>query len=78
MAAREAEFRLLAESSSQMIQRLDFSERAVLREFGNMSSVTIMAVLARLMREGAAGRRGVALGFGPGVGVESLVFRGAG
>ncbi len=51
--------------------------RAVLRAFGNMSSVTIMAVLARIMAEGAAGRRGVALGFGPGVGVESLVFRGA-
>ncbi len=51
--------------------------RQVLHEFGNMSSATVMFVLARIMAEGAAGRRGVALGFGPGVGVESLAFRGA-
>lgn len=51
--------------------------RGVLHDFGNMSSATVMFVLGRLMEAGAAGRRGVALGFGPGVGVESLLFRGA-
>lgn len=52
--------------------------RAVLHGHGNMSSATIMFVLARLLAAAGQGRRGVALGFGPGVGVESLLFREAG
>lgn len=52
--------------------------RAVLHDCGNMSSATVMFVLARIMAAGAAGKSGVALGFGPGLGVESLAFRGAG
>lgn len=47
--------------------------RAVLRDFGNMSSATIMFVLQRMFGEtGATGR---ALAFGPGMTCESLRFR---
>ncbi|MCW8088381.1 type III polyketide synthase [Sabulicella glaciei] len=51
------------------------ASRVVLHDFGNMSSATVMFVLARMMEEAGQGRRGVGLGFGPGVGVESLLFR---
>lgn len=49
--------------------------RAVLRDFGNMSSATLMFVLARM-----AGRpidRGVAIAFGPGLAAEGFRFRSA-
>ena len=52
--------------------RLDAS-RAVLREFGNMSSPTILFVLDRLLRESAP-LPCVALGFGPGLTVEAMLF----
>lgn len=52
--------------------------RGVLRDFGNMSSATVMFVLERMMRAPPAGRFGVAMGFGPGVGVEAMAFREAG
>ncbi len=52
---------------------LDLSRR-VLRDYGNMSSATIMFVLAALMREPERGQRGCALGFGPGLVAESLLF----
>ena len=48
--------------------------RAVLREFGNMSSATLMFVLARLLRERRSGRGGIAMAFGPGLTVESFGF----
>lgn len=48
--------------------------RAVLRERGNMSSATLMFVLAAMLREGPAGR-GVAMAFGPGLAAESFRFR---
>ncbi|MHC4955253.1 MAG: type III polyketide synthase [Planctomycetota bacterium] len=48
--------------------------RAVLGEFGNMSSPTILFVLERLMRAGAP-RPCVALGFGPGLTAEAMLFR---
>ena len=48
--------------------------RAVLREFGNMSSVTLMFVLNRILRNGGAGE-GMAMAFGPGLTVESFAFR---
>jgi predicted naringenin-chalcone synthase len=51
--------------------------RAVLREYGNMSSPTILFVLERLRRAGAA-LPCVALGFGPGLTAEAMLFvRGA-
>ena len=50
--------------------------RAVLSAFGNMSSATIMFVLSRILAAGAArGRSGCALGFGPGLTAETLLFR---
>jgi alpha-pyrone synthase len=45
--------------------------RAVLRDYGNMSSATLMFVLARKLRAGAAGP-GIAMAFGPGLAVEGL------
>jgi predicted naringenin-chalcone synthase len=55
---------------------LDASRR-VLADFGNMSSATIMFVLERLMAEAKAGQRGAAMGFGPGLTAETLLFRAA-
>ncbi|MDP3677246.1 MAG: type III polyketide synthase [Novosphingobium sp.] len=50
--------------------------RSVLEEVGNMSSATLMFVLARLI-EGPPVRRGVALAFGPGLAAEGFRFRSA-
>ena len=47
--------------------------RAVLAEFGNMSSATVMFVLARMLRDGARGR-GLGMAFGPGLGAEAFRF----
>ena len=47
--------------------------RAVFAEYGNMSSPTVLFVLDRLRREGAAGPC-VALGFGPGLVAEAALF----
>ncbi|MAM60223.1 type III polyketide synthase [Maritimibacter sp. UBA3975] len=48
--------------------------RGVLNDFGNMSSATLPFVLQRMLSQPRAGRTGVAIGFGPGVSVESMVF----
>jgi predicted naringenin-chalcone synthase len=55
---------------------LDHS-RAVLREYGNMSSPTILFVLDRIQRRGApqAGDHGVLMAFGPGLTMESALVR---
>ncbi len=45
--------------------------REVLRLYGNMSSVTILFILADLLREMSAGERVCAMAFGPGLTVES-------
>lgn len=59
--------------------RLDGSalsaSRAVLHDFGNMSSATVMFVLRRLMAAGAATQRGMAMAFGPGMVAETFRFR---
>jgi predicted naringenin-chalcone synthase len=47
--------------------------RAVLREFGNMSSATVMFVLQRILR-GISGP-GMAMAFGPGMVAETFRFR---
>lgn len=47
--------------------------RSVLREFGNMSSATLMFVLQRILRD-QDGATGVAMAFGPGLTVESFAF----
>lgn len=53
-------------------QCLDDS-RAVLSSYGNMSSASVLFVLARMIAEGRTGP-GIALAFGPGVAVEGLAF----
>ena len=54
---------------------LDHS-RAVLADYGNMSSATLMFVLARLLA-GPPVRHGVALAFGPGLAAEGFGFASA-
>jgi predicted naringenin-chalcone synthase len=52
------------------------ASRAVLRDYGNMSSATILFVLERLMRDQASrGASGCALAFGPGLTAETMLFR---
>ena len=47
--------------------------RRVLRDFGNMSSATLMFVLQRLIGAGRGGK-GLAMAFGPGLAAESFRF----
>ena len=48
--------------------------RDVLRDFGNMSSATLVFVLDRILRASAAGGDGMAMAFGPGLTVETFAF----
>jgi predicted naringenin-chalcone synthase len=48
--------------------------RAVLRDYGNMSSATIMFVLARILAEDRRNQRGFAMAFGPGMVAETFRF----
>ena len=48
--------------------------REVLRRYGNMSSATILFVLAAMLEKGEAGRRGCAMAFGPGLTAETMLF----
>lgn len=50
--------------------------REVLRAFGNMSSATVLFVLARVLEQARAGERGCAMSFGPGLTAETMLFRG--
>jgi len=52
------------------------ASRGVLNDCGNMSSATLMFVLARLL-DGAPIDNGVALAFGPGLAAEGFGFRSA-
>ncbi|MBO1806434.1 type III polyketide synthase [Leucobacter ruminantium] len=54
--------------------------RGVLRDYGNMSSATILFILERMLREGslAAGEQVAGLCFGPGLTVETVLLRCAG
>jgi alpha-pyrone synthase len=51
------------------------ASRAVLNDYGNMSSGTVMFVLDRIMREAGAGQNGCAMSFGPGLVAETMMFR---
>lgn len=51
--------------------------RDILDRHGNMSSATLMFVLARLLAEGRDISRGMAMAFGPGLAAESFRFRSA-
>jgi predicted naringenin-chalcone synthase len=48
--------------------------RGVLREYGNMSSATVMFVLRAMMEAAQPGKRGCALAFGPGLSAEAMRF----
>ena len=48
------------------------ASRAVLQEYGNMSSATVLFVLERLMQGQPAS--GIALAFGPGLAMEGVRF----
>ena len=65
--------RLYASALELAPNALDES-RHVLANFGNMSSATIMFVLERLLATGTAGQRGAAMGFGPGLTAETMLF----
>ena len=47
----------------------------MLRDYGNMSSATLMFVLERMMRLAPANSNGVAMAFGPGLVAETFQFR---
>lgn len=51
------------------------ASRAVLRDCGNMSSATLMFVLARILAGDDRPSSGVALAFGPGLAVEGFRYR---
>ena len=49
--------------------------RSILRDFGNMSSATIMFVLQRILEQTAGPQNGMAMAFGPGLCAETFRFR---
>jgi alpha-pyrone synthase len=51
------------------------NSREVLRQFGNMSSATVLFVLKSFLDERRKKERGCALSFGPGLTAETLMFR---
>jgi predicted naringenin-chalcone synthase len=50
------------------------ASRSVLRQFGNMSSATVMFVLQQLLANAKPGQSGCAMSFGPGLTAETLLF----
>lgn len=52
------------------------ASRSVLDRFGNMSSATVMFVLADVLRAAQAQQRGCAMSFGPGLTAETMLFHG--
>ena len=50
------------------------ASRQVLRDYGNMSSATILFVLEQMLSEGRPGQRGKAMAFGPGLTAETMSF----
>jgi alpha-pyrone synthase len=51
------------------------ASREVLREFGNMSSATVMFILKTLLADGKPGSAGCGMAFGPGLIAETMLFR---
>ncbi|MCX2723739.1 type III polyketide synthase [Roseibium salinum] len=49
--------------------------REVLRAYGNMSSATVMFVLAKMLETARARMKGCAMAFGPGLTAETMTFR---
>ncbi len=50
------------------------ASREVLRDYGNMSSATVMFVLEKLLATAQAGQQGCAMSFGPGLTAETMLF----
>jgi predicted naringenin-chalcone synthase len=48
--------------------------REILRNYGNMSSATVMFVLQQMLRTATAGQKGCAMSFGPGLVAETMSF----
>ena len=48
--------------------------RRVLRDYGNMSSATVMFVLQSILQASAPGEKGIAMSFGPGLTAETMRF----
>jgi predicted naringenin-chalcone synthase len=67
--AVEASFKLPAQALS--------ASRRVLREFGNMSSATVLFVLKALLEDRKPGAQGCAMSFGPGLMAETMLFTAA-
>ncbi len=53
------------------------ASRHTLKCFGNMSSATVMFVLAEVMKGAVPGQNGCAMAFGPGLTAETLLFHAA-
>jgi predicted naringenin-chalcone synthase len=51
------------------------TSRRVLRDFGNMSSATVLFVLKSLLEENRSGAHGCAMSFGPGLTAETMLFK---
>jgi predicted naringenin-chalcone synthase len=51
--------------------------RQILRDFGNMSSATIMFILQQILQNAMPGQNGIAIAFGPGLAMESMRFTAA-
>jgi alpha-pyrone synthase len=73
--------RQIVDQIQQLLQLSDnmvADSYAVLREYGNMSSTTILFILKRLLAQhqaGAAFNNGVAMAFGPGLTIEGCLFQ---
>jgi alpha-pyrone synthase len=65
--AVEAAFRLPLDALS--------ASRRVLRDFGNMSSATVLFVLKSILEQNRSGARGCAMSFGPGLTAETMLFK---
>lgn len=48
--------------------------RGILRDYGNMSSATVMFVLSRMLKTARPSQRGMAIAFGPGMVAETFRF----
>jgi alpha-pyrone synthase len=48
--------------------------REVLRQYGNMSSATVMFVLEKMLRSASSSATGCAMSFGPGLVAETMLF----
>jgi predicted naringenin-chalcone synthase len=53
------------------------TSRSVLERYGNMSSATVMFVLASILGDTSPTERGCAMSFGPGLTAETMLFHGA-